>query len=60
MRKRLTLHVLIISLVFLPASAIQASDVDETIESYKQAIRINPDDAEAHYFLDRSYVSFKR
>ncbi len=59
MRKHLTLHVLIISFVFLPASAIQASDVDEAIESYKQAIRINPDGAEAHYFPGRSYVSLK-
>jgi tetratricopeptide (TPR) repeat protein len=27
----------------------------EAIESFKQAIRINPDDADAHYNLDVAY-----
>ena len=29
---------------------------EEAIEAYKQAIRINPDFAEAHYFLGGAYV----
>ena len=29
----------------------------EAFESYKQAIRINPDDAEAHFFLGVAYIS---
>ena len=51
MRKHL-LHVLIISFVFLFTPTVQAaSDVEEEIESRKQAIRINPDDAKAHFSL---------
>ena len=48
MRKYLLLHVLIISFVFFLTPTIQeASDAEEKIEAYKQAIRTNPDDAEA-------------
>jgi len=56
MRKYLLLHVLIISFVFFLIPTIQAaSDVEEEIEAYKQAIRINPDDAEVHYNLGVAY-----
>ena len=33
----------------------KASDVEEEIESYKMAIRINPDDLEAHFNLGNNY-----
>jgi len=57
MRKYLLLHVLIISFVFFLTPTIQAaSDVEEEIEAYKQAIRINPDYVEAHYNLGLAYV----
>ena len=56
MRKYLLLHVLIISFVFFLTPTIQAaSDVEEEIESYKQAIRINPDYADAHANLGLAY-----
>ncbi len=55
MRKYL-LHVLIISFVFFLTPTIQAaSDVEEEIEAYKMAIRINPDYADAHYNLGLAY-----
>ncbi len=58
MRKYLLLHVLIISFVFFLTPTIQAvSDVEEEIEDCKQAIRINPDYAEAHYNLGAAYTS---
>jgi len=44
MRNYLLIHVLIMSFVFFLTPTLQAaSDVEEKIESYKQAIRINPD-----------------
>ena len=55
MRTYLILHVLIISFAFFLTPTIQASDFDEEIEPYKQAIRINPDDAFAHYNLGIAY-----
>ena len=55
MRKYL-LHVLIISFViFLTPTIRAASDVEEAIEAYKQAVKINPDDADAHYNLGLAY-----
>ena len=58
MRKYLILHFLIISLVFILTPTIQAaSDMEDEIESYKQAIRIKPDDADAHYNLCVAYAS---
>ena len=33
-----------------------AITIDEAIEAYKQAIRINPDDADAHYNLGFTYA----
>ncbi len=56
MRKYL-LHILIISFVFFLTPTIQASDVEEEIEAYKQAIRTNPDDVQAHYNLGVAYFS---
>ena len=56
MRKYLILHILIISFVFFLTPTIQeASGVEENIDAFKQAIRINPDDAEAHYNLGIAY-----
>ena len=56
MRKYLILQVLMISFVFFLTPTIQAApDMEEAIESYKQAIRINPDDADAHYNLGHTY-----
>ncbi len=56
MRKYLILHALIISFVFFLTPTIQAaSDVEEEIEACKQAIRINPDFAEAHFNLGVAY-----
>ncbi len=55
MRKYL-LHVLIISFVFFLTPTIQAaSDWEDEIEVYKKAIKINPDDAKAHYNLGNAY-----
>ncbi len=56
MRKYL-LHILIISFIFFQTPTIQAaSDVEEKIEACKQAIRIDPDNADAHYNLGGVYV----
>jgi tetratricopeptide (TPR) repeat protein len=58
MKKYLIVKVLIISFVFFLSPAIQgASDWEESIESYKQATRINPDYADAHCCLGLIYVS---
>ncbi len=55
MRKYI-LHALIISFVFFQTPTIPAaSDVEEKIEEFKQAIRIDPDHAEAHYNLGTAY-----
>ncbi len=55
MRKYLP-HILIISFVFFLTPTIQAvSDVEREIEELKQAIRINPDDADAHFDLGVAY-----
>ena len=57
MRKYPLLHVLIISFVFFLTPTIQAaSKVEEAIEIQKQAIRIDPDYAKAHYFLGLTYA----
>jgi tetratricopeptide (TPR) repeat protein len=57
MSKFLILHFLIISFVFILTPAIQAeSYLEEETESYKQAIRISPDDADAHLNLGIAYV----
>ncbi len=59
MKKYLILKVLIISFVFFLSPTIQAaSDWEESIESYKQAIRIDTDFAQAHYNLGIVYVLF--
>ena len=57
MKKHLLPHILIISFVFLQTPIIQAApDVEERIELYKHAIRIDPDDAKAHYGLGATYL----
>jgi hypothetical protein len=48
--------ILLILLILLPAVSFADADRiskenSEAIETYKQAIRINPDDAKAHYGL---------
>ena len=50
MRKYL-LHVLIISFVFLLTLTVQTESYAGEIETYKQEVEKNPDDAEAHYGL---------
>ena len=56
MKKYLIVKVLIISFVFFLSPTIQAaSDWEDSIESYKQATRINPDDADAHFNLGGVY-----
>jgi len=58
MRKYL-LHVLIISFVFfITPTILAASDIEREIEELKQAIRINPDDAEAYINFGLAYVKF--
>ncbi len=57
MRKYL-LHVLIISSLIHTLTGCDSSLREKQakeIEAYKQAIRINPDDAEAHYNLGVAY-----
>ncbi len=57
MRKYLILHVLIISFIFFITPTIRAASYwEEEIDSYKQAIRINPDDADAHYNLGNAFI----
>jgi tetratricopeptide (TPR) repeat protein len=54
MRKYL-LHVLIISFVFLLASTAQVASYAGEMEFYKEKVRENPDDAEAHFGLGYAY-----
>ena len=54
MRKYL-LHVLIISFVFLLTPIVPVASYVGVIETYKEEIRINPDDAKAHYKLGLAY-----
>ena len=54
MRKYL-LHVLIISFVFLLTHNCTVASYVGVIETYKEEIRINPDDAKAHYKLGLAY-----
>ena len=57
MKKHLLPHILIVSFVFLQTPTIQAApDVEGRIKLYKHAIRIDPDDAEAHYGLGATYL----
>ena len=56
MRKYL-LHVLIISFVFLLTPIVPAASDMGEIETYKQEVEKNPDDAEAHYILGDAYIS---
>ncbi len=56
MRKYLIPHVLIMSFVFFLIPSIPvASEVEEKIKAYKQAIKINPDDEVAHSNLGLAY-----
>ena len=48
---------LVIAFLIFTSTAQAASDVEEEIESCKQAARKNPDDAEAHYNLGVAYAS---
>ena len=54
MRKYLP-HVLIISFVFLLTPTVPAASDMGEIETYKQEVEKNPDDAEAHYNLGYAY-----
>jgi tetratricopeptide (TPR) repeat protein len=58
MRKYL-LHVLIISVVFLLAPtahvATYAGELEDAIESFKKAIKIDPDHAKSHFHLGNAY-----
>jgi len=58
MKKHLLPHILIISFVFLQTPIIQAApDVEERIELYKHAIRIDPNLAVVHYNLGIAYYA---
>ena len=54
MRKYL-LHVLIISFVFLLTPTVPATSYAGEIETCKEKVRNNPDDAEAHFNLGFAY-----
>ena len=57
MRKYLLIHAIVISFVFfITPTILAASDVEQKIEELKQAIRINPDDADAHANLGAAYA----
>ena len=57
-RKYLLIHAIVISFVFfITPTILAASDVERKIEELKQAIRINPDDADAHANLGLAYFS---
>ncbi len=55
MRKSTLLHVLIISFVFLLTPTVQAASYAGEIETYKQEVEKNPDDAKARYNLGVAY-----
>ena len=55
MRKYL-LHVLIILFVFLLAPTAQVASYAGEIETWKEEVRMNPDDAYAHFGLGYAYV----
>jgi tetratricopeptide (TPR) repeat protein len=59
MRKYL-LHVLIISFVFLLAPTAQVVSYAGEIETWKEEVRMNPDDAYAHYNLGAAYYELGR
>ncbi len=54
MRKYI-LHILIISFVFLLAPTVQVASYAGEMEFYKEKVRENPDDAEAHFGLGYAY-----
>ena len=55
-RKYLLIHAIVISFVFfLTPTILAASDVERKIEELKQAIRINPDNADVHANLGAAY-----
>ena len=57
MRKYLIIHAIVISFVFfITPTILAASDVERKIEELKQAIRINPDDADVHANLGAVYA----
>ena len=53
--RKYTPHVLIISFVFLLTPTVHAVSDALEIETYKQEVEKNPDDADAHYNLGLAY-----
>ena len=49
-------HILIISFVFILAPIVPVASYAGEIETYKQEVEKNPDDADAHYNLGLTYL----
>ena len=54
--KKYLLHILIISFIFLLTPTVQVASYAGEIETWKEEVRKNPDDAYAHFGLGYAYV----